>query len=230
MSTLEKLESTLHVKFKNPKAVLQAFVHRSYLNEAKNPIQSNERLEFLGDSILSFVVSKYLYGKYPAISEGELTNLRSTIVKTTTLAETSILLGLGNYLLLSKGEEETGGRQNKSILADCFEALIGSIFIDLGIEAAERIIIEILVNRTLPVIIKERLYIDAKSKFQEVVQEKEKSSPIYKVLKEEGPDHAKIFTIGVFVMDKMWGTGKGKNKHEAEQNAAVDALEKWIKK
>lgn len=229
MDEFADLKHKLGVNFKNLSLIKMAFIHRSYLNEAKRQLSSNERLEFLGDSILSFLVSEFLYKTYTKLPEGELTNLRSSIVKTTALAEIAKNLNLGSYLLLSKGEEAGGGRSNSSILADTFEAVIGAIYLDSGIEAIKKIFNNLLFP-ILPKIIEEKSYKDAKSSFQEAVQETTKVSPIYKVIKEEGPDHAKKFTVGVYVDNKLWGTGVGKNKQEAEQEAALGGLVKWEKK
>lgn len=227
--TLTQLSKNLGIQFDNIKLISSAFIHRSYLNESKTTKSSNERLEFLGDSILSFLVSEYLFINYPDRSEGELTNLRSSIVKTTTLADVSKKLRLGQLLQLSRGEEDGGGRDNPSILADTFEALLGAVFLDKGIVNVKNIVEKFLFP-LLPKIVKEQTYKDAKSVFQELVQEEIKNSPIYKVLDEKGPDHAKEFTIGVFVGSTLWGKGKGKNKQDAEQHAAKEALEKWKEK
>lgn len=220
------LEKNLGFEFKVNANVQLAFIHRSYLNEAKAKIESNERLEFLGDSILSFLVSRYLYRTYPHLPEGELTSLRSSIVKTTTLADIAIDLDLGKFLKLSKGEDEGGGRTNPSILADTFEALLGAIYIDQGLDKADDTVGKFLLPR-LTDIIEKKSYKDAKSTFQELVQEKTRISPLYKVISESGPDHAKTFVIGVYVGDDLRGTGKGRSKQEAEQMAAAAALEKW---
>lgn len=220
------LEEKLNLKFKNQNLVKMAFIHRSYLNESKQKIESNERLEFLGDSILSFLVSNYLYKTYPTLPEGELTGLRSSIVKTKTLAEISEDLKLGILLKLSKGENESNGRTNPSLLADTFEALLGAVFLDQGLNKAEEIVSNFLLPK-LTAIIEKKSYKDAKSSFQEIVQDKIRSSPIYKVIAEVGPDHAKLFTVGVFVGEKKFGEGKGKSKQDAEQMAATSALEKW---
>lgn len=226
---IETLQKKIGITFKNISHIDQAFIHRSSLNESKKSHESNERLEFLGDSILSFLVSSHLYGTYPNFSEGELTNLRSSIVKTKTLADLSATLDLGALLYLSRGEEEGGGRKNTSLLADTFEALLGAIFIDQGIAPVEKIL-ETHLFSLLPKILEERTYKDAKSEFQELVQDTTRISPLYKVLEEEGPDHLKEFTIGVYVGTTLWGKGKGKSKQEAEMTAAEKALEKWRKK
>ncbi|OGG26926.1 ribonuclease III [Candidatus Gottesmanbacteria bacterium RIFCSPLOWO2_01_FULL_39_12b] len=229
MIDLKILEKKLNIIFHNSLLIQQAFIHRSYLNETNKQIESNERLEFLGDSILSFLVSEYLYSTYKHLPEGELTNLRSSIVKTTALSSVAKSLDLGSFLFLSKGEIEGGGRDNPSILADTFEALLGAIYLDQGLKVTNKLLSSFLFP-ILETVIKEKSYKDSKSKFQEIVQNKTKFSPIYKVIEEKGPDHAKEFTIGVYVNNQLWGWGYGKNKQEAEQLAASNALEKWPEK
>ncbi|OGG03353.1 ribonuclease III [Candidatus Gottesmanbacteria bacterium RBG_16_37_8] len=229
MSELEDLKKQLKIKIKNENLLKLAFIHRSYLNEAKVKKESNERLEFLGDSILSFSVSKYLYLNYPKLPEGELTNLRSSVVKTQTLAIIAKELNLGHFLKLSRGEEDGGGRNNPSILADTFEALLGAVFLDSGLSAVEKILDKYLFV-LFPQIFKDKTYKDSKSSFQEMVQEETKVSPVYKVVNEKGPDHAKEFTVAVFVNNNIWGEGLGKSKQEAEQKAATSAIEKWKRK
>lgn len=229
MERIAQLLKELSITAKNESLIKQAFIHRSYLNEAKKDLVSNERLEFLGDSILSYLVSDYLYDQFPDFPEGQLTNLRSSMVKTATLAEIARELHLGDLLVLSKGEEEGGGRKNISLLADTFEAFLGAVYLDQGIPPTKKILAQFLFPKLLQ-IMKHKLYKDAKSSFQEEVQEKERTSPEYKVLAQKGPDHAKIFTVGVFVEGKLWGEGTGKSKQEAEQLAAYAALEKWKEK
>lgn len=212
-------------EFKNQKLEKLAFIHRSYLNESKNEKESNERLEFLGDSIISFIVSKHLYITYPSFDEGILTNLRSLVVNTKSLARTSKSLGFGQKLFLSKGEEESGGRNNQSLLANTFEAFTGALFLDQGIDSVS----EFLGNVLIPEIIEhveKKIFKDPKSLLQERVQSKKQNSPIYKVLGEEGPAHAKRFTIGVFIENELLGEGTGNSKQEAEEIAAGAALEK----
>jgi ribonuclease III len=211
-------------KFKNEKLARLAFVHRSYLNESRGETESNERLEFLGDSIISFVVSGYLYNKYPAYNEGNLTNLRSLVVNTKSLARAGKNLNFGDKLLLSKGEEESGGRSNDSLLANSFEAFTGALFLDQGIEAVSEFLSATLIPSVAEHVDK-KVFKDPKSLLQEMIQAKKQSSPVYKVLKEEGPAHAKKFTIGVFVEDKLLGTGSGRSKQEGEEIAARAALE-----
>lgn len=217
------LLNLLKLKFNNPKLLQQAFLHRSYLNEVKINMESNERLEFLGDSVLSLVISYYLYTSRDKDSEGGLTNLRAHIVKTTSLAEAASKLNLGQYLSLSKGEETSGGRNNPQILANTYEALLGSLFLDQGLETVKKII-----NKTLLSLFTKELKMgppkDAKSFLQEVVQQKFKESPHYKILQTQGPDHAKHFTVAVYIGGKEMGRGTGSNKQIAEEQAATIAL------
>lgn len=212
-------------EFKNKQLFHHAFIHRSYLNETRERIESNERLEFLGDSILSFVISEHLYRTYPDFNEGILTNLRSMVVNTKSLAQSAKTLEFGKYLLLSRGEEESGGRSNESILANTFEAYIGALFIDQGISAVEAFIGDTLMPKIVE-FVKKKVFKDPKSLLQEYVQAKKQNSPLYKVLLEEGPAHAKQFTIGVFIDNVKAGEGVGRSKQEAEENAAEQALEK----
>jgi ribonuclease-3 len=228
VSNFDKLLALLHIKFNDPELLETAFTHRSYLNEVKGIKESNERLEFLGDAILQFITSSYLYSIRPGDAEGDLTNLRSYIVKTHSLAEASLKLDLGAYLRLSNGEEVSGGRANTQLLANTFEALLGAIYLDQGIQAAEKLVHENL----LPLFaheLKSGPPKDAKSELQEVVQTLEKESPHYKILKTNGPDHAKEFTVGVFVRGKEVGSGTGLSKQAAEESAAAEALIKLQK-
>lgn len=215
-------------KFKNQKLFIQAFTHRSCLNEAKQKMQSNERLEFLGDSILSFVVSHYLYKRYPQFDEGLLTNLRSLLVNTKSLATIAKQLQFGDFLKLSKGEEESKGRQNQSLLADSLEAFIGALFLDQGIEAVCSFLTETLLYKA-DALVERKTFKDPKSLLQEYIQAQKQSSPVYKVLEEVGPPHAKIFTVGVYGQNDLYGIGIGKSKQEAEENAAKQGLEKLQK-
>ncbi|MDP3726966.1 MAG: ribonuclease III [bacterium] len=216
-------------KFKNQKLFLQAFTHRSYLNEAKEKMESNERLEFLGDSILSFVVSEFLFKAYPHFPEGTLTNLRSRLVNTKTLAQTANELDFGSLLRLSKGEEESKGRQNQSLLADSFEAFIGALYLDQGIQKVSAFLAEVLLPSAAE-FVQKKSFKDAKSLLQEYVQGKKRGSPLYKVLSEEGPAHLRIFTVGVYVQSKLIAQGKGNSKQEAEKQAAELALETLLKR
>lgn len=228
MGDYQKLLLKLDIKFQDNDLLETAFTHRSYLNEVKDVRESNERLEFLGDSILSFIISLYLYKARRKDNEGDLTNLRSYIVKTKSLADASEKLNLGSYLKLSKGEEQSGGRQNTQLLANTFEAFLGAVFLDQGLNGAEKVVEQIL----LPIFASEIQAgppKDAKSQLQEVVQNQTKQSPHYKILKTSGPDHAKEFLVGVFVKGKPVGQGKGLSKQAAEEEAAEQALEKLVK-
>ncbi|MEK9176423.1 MAG: ribonuclease III [Patescibacteria group bacterium] len=210
---------------KDKKLLEQALTHRSFLNETKEDISSNERLEFLGDSILSFIVSTYLYKEYPEFNEGKLTNLRSLLVNTKILAEIAKEFELGAKLRLSKGEEESGGRNNQSLLADTFEAYIGALYLDQGVTEIKKFIYQSVIPRA-DAFIQKNLLKDPKSRLQEYVQSKKQTSPLYKVLLEEGPAHARQFSVGVHVGDILVGQGVGRSKQEAEEKAASAALEK----
>lgn len=212
-------------EFKNKQLLHQAFIHRSYLNETKEKLSSNERLEFLGDSILSFVVSKYLYEKYPLYNEGLLTNIRSLVVNTKSLALIAKEFNMGQFLLLSRGEEESNGRENESLLANSVESVIGALFLDQGINVVSEFILSIL-SPKIDKIVASKAFKDPKSLLQEFVQSQKQNSPLYKVLSEEGPPHAKTFTIGVYIQDELLGQGVGKSKQVAEEHAAKEALER----
>jgi len=211
-------------EFKNKKLLEQAFIHRSYLNETREKLSSNERLEFLGDSILSFVVSQYLFTTFPQFEEGALTNIRSLMVNTKSLAMIAKELNFGSYLKLSKGEEESKGRQNQSLLADCFEGFIGALFVDQGVDAVMEFLKVVLLPKAHD-IIQNKSFKDPKSLLQELVQSRKQNSPMYKVLNEFGPAHAKKFRIGAYVDSKLISEGEGKSKRDAEEDAAQKALD-----
>lgn len=225
----QDLEKSLNIQFKNQSFLELAFTHRSYLNEARQKyLTSNERLEFLGDTILSFIVSNFLYQQFPKIPEGDLTNYRSALVCARTLSVVAKKLNLGLYLKMSKGEENGGGKDNPSLLANTVESLIGAIYLDKGVNTTRDFIYKFILPN-LTEIIKNKRVKDYKSLFQEVVQEKSKISPVYKVLDSWGPDHAKNFKIGVFINKELISQGCGKSKQEAEQEAAKTGIEKWEK-
>ncbi len=226
--TFDELQQIIGVTFKNQDQLKAAFIHRSYLNEKRTIKESNERLEFLGDAVLSFLTSEFLYKTYPDYPEGTLTNIRSSLVKTKSLATRAQELCLGELLFLSRGEEESGGRKNVSLMADTFEALLGALYLDQGIEAARAFLTAQLFMQTAE-IVQTKAYIDYKSLLQEIVQEQTKISPTYRVVKSEGPDHDKIFWVEAMMGEKVLGEGQGKSKQEAEQSAAVNALEKQKK-
>ncbi len=229
---ISEAEKALSVKFKNPKLLANAFVHRSYLNEVSAPdtvfTHDNERLEFLGDSVLSLIVSEHLYLTYPDQKEGILTHYRSVLVRTESLAEMTTQLDLAKFLFLSKGEHERGGTKTKSILANTYEAVLGAIFLDLGILTAKKFVFRTLLKG--PSSHLESSLLDPKSRLQEIVQKRFKSSPFYKTVSESGPDHAKTFTVEVLINRVVSGTGKGNSKQEAQQDAAKVALNNLIEK
>lgn len=224
---LSPFEKKIGVKFNNVDSLRQVFVHRSFLNEnASFTLDHNERLEFLGDAVLELVTTEFLYKNY-SNPEGELTNWRSALVKGEMLAKVSSDLGVDDYMYLSRGEAKSDGRGRQIILANAFEALIGAIYLDLGLESAREFVSKYILSK-LPEILEEGSYVDAKSKLQETVQEKEGFTPLYRVIGEAGPDHDKRFTVGVFINDRMVGEGSGSSKQAAEQTAATKALEKYI--
>jgi len=225
MIDFSEFEKKTGLNFKKKDLLAQAFCHRSYVNE--NPdstLGNNERLEFLGDAVLELIVTEYLFGKYPEKAEGELTNWRAALVNAKMLSETAKELGFNNFLLLSKGETKETGKARQYILANTFEALIGSAYLDLGYEKCREFIKNNLIIK-LPEIIEKGLFRDAKSSFQEEAQEKAGITPTYNVLKEWGPDHSKHFIVGVFLGSELAGEGEGSSKQEAEVEAAKSALE-----
>jgi ribonuclease-3 len=217
-------EKNIGITFKDKNLLKQAFTHRSYLNEHKDSeLVHNERLEFLGDAVLELIVTEHLYEKYPDSNEGELTSFRSALVNAVTMSDAASKIGMNDYLLLSKGEAKDTGRARQIILANTIEALIGAIFLDQGYEMAKYFISRYIFN-LIEKIVEEKTWLDAKSKFQEQAQENESVTPAYKTLKEEGPDHDKQFTVGVFLGKEKIAEGTGKSKQEAEQEAAKNAL------
>ncbi len=229
MIDFSKFEDIIGIKFKNKSLLEQAFTHRSYLNEHRDlKTGHNERLEFLGDAVLELIVTEYLFNKYTESTEGELTSYRSALVNAITLSDAAAKLGMNEYLLLSKGEAKDLGRARQIILANTMEAFIGALYMDAGYESAKYFISENIFN-LIEKIIEEKTWLDAKSKFQEQAQENEGITPLYKTMKEEGPDHDKKFTVGVFLGKEKIAEGDGKSKQEAEQKAAEEALKikKW---
>ena len=219
-----KFEEKIGVKFKDKNLLRQAFIHRSYLNE--NPslgLEQNERLEFLGDAALELAITEYLYEKYPQKTEGEMTALRAALVNAVALSEAANSLNIGDFLLLSKGEAKSLGKARQYILANAFEALIGAIYLNGGYEETFDFLEKNLFGK-IEEVIEKKLWIDAKSLFQEKAQELESVTPAYKVLAESGPDHEKVFTMGVFLGDELIADGYGASKQEAEQDAARKAL------
>lgn len=220
-----QLEKNLGIKFLDKSLLQQAFVHRSCLNENPNfKIDHNERLEFLGDAVIELAVTKHLFNNYPN-PEGELTSWRAALVNSIMLAKISTHLGFNDYLMLSKGESQDVGRARQIILANTFEAVVGAIYIDRGFEAAEKFV-EKNILCELPRVLKEKLYVDPKSYFQEKAQGERSITPKYELLKEEGPDHNKLFVVGVYLDGKLITKGKGHSKQEAQEDAARKGLKK----
>jgi ribonuclease-3 len=218
------LEKKLGLNFNNKNLLVEAFCHRSFLNENPNfGLNHNERLEFLGDAVLELAVTEYLYKKYPEKNEGELTSWRAALVNAKMLGDLARELGFNDFLLLSKGEKKETGKGRQYILANTFEALIGAIYLDQGYEACKEFIEKHLIKK-IPEIIEKGLFKDPKTRFQEEAQERVKITPSYKVLDEWGPEHAKHFLVGVFLGDELIAKGEGSSKQEAEQEAAKNAL------
>lgn len=219
-------EQKAGVTFVNKALLTQAFTHRSYLNENKGlKMSHNERLEFLGDAVLELVSTDYLFKKYPDKTEGDLTSYRSALVNTISLAKAATNLDMNDYLLLSKGEARDMGRARQIILADTFEAVIGALYVDGGYDVVKDFIKRNLFDLIdIAHIVKNKLWLDAKSRFQEQAQEKIGVTPAYKTLREEGPDHDKTFTLGVFLGEVQVAIGEGPSKQEAEQKAAENGL------
>lgn len=224
-SDLMNLQQLLRVTFTDEKVLLSAVTHRSYLNEHREANwDHNERLEFLGDAVLELVVTDYLYKKYPEKPEGELTAVRAALVNTVSLAAASEELGINQYLLMSKGEAKDEGRARQYILANAFEACIGALYIDQGYETAKEFIADRLFKKTDEIVTK-RLWQDSKSRFQELAQEHASVTPTYETLRQEGPDHDRVFTVGVFLRSEKVAEGNGRSKQEAEQAAAEQAIQ-----
>jgi ribonuclease-3 len=222
---LTKLQKILKVSFKDSGILLTAITHRSYLNEHREATwDHNERLEFLGDAVLELVVTDYLFAKYPEKPEGELTAIRAALVNTVSLSAASEKLGVNQFLLMSKGEAKDVGRARQYILANVFEACIGAIYIDQGYDAAKEFIAERLFPKTEE-IVREKLWQDAKSRFQELSQEHASVTPTYETVSQSGPDHDRVFTVGVFLRREKIAEGVGRSKQEAEQEAAKKAAE-----
>lgn len=230
MSDTEELQDKLGFRFHNRTLLLQAITHRSFLNENPAATHSdNERLEFLGDALLDFVTAEYLYDHFPQLSEGELTSLRAALVRSTTLANFAREIDLGDYLLLGRGEAAGGGRDRRSLLCAAFEALVGAILLDQGLTTTQAFALQ-FVEPTLANITSNELDKDAKSDLQELSQGQWQLTPSYQTVSEDGPDHAKEFTVEVLVGDKVVGRGIGRNKQTAAQRAARQALQTIVTK
>lgn len=223
--SLKKLEKLIGVTFTDSRHLLTAITHRSYLNEHREARQEhNERSEFLGDAVLELVVTDFLFHKYPEKPEGDLTAIRAALVNTVSLSEVATNMNVNEFLLLSKGEERDTGRARQYILANTFESLIGAIYLDQGYETAKEFIASHLFDKTETIVAK-RLWQDGKSRFQELAQEHASVTPSYETLSQAGPDHDRVFTVGVFLGKEKIAEGKGRSKQEAEQSAAIAGME-----
>lgn len=223
---IKRVSEVLKIDTPSEELFKTAFTHRSYLNEHadyENP--SNERLEFLGDAVLQLLSTEFLYNKYQGAPEGELTNYRSAVVCTQSIGSEAKRLGYGELLLLSNGEESTGGREREYILANTFEAVLGAMYLDKGIDVCREFVKRELFYKVDEIVQKEE-YRDFKSKFQEASQEKKNITPTYKILESWGPDHEKMFKVGVYLNQEEYGVGEGRSKQKAEQDAARNALDK----
>jgi ribonuclease-3 len=227
MKNLDKIEEKIGVEFENKSLLMTAFTHRSFLNENPSANVHNERLEYLGDAVLEFLVSKFLYKNYKERDEGDLTSFRAAIVRTEALAQTAAELNYGNFLRMSKGEERTGGREKDYLLANTFEAVLGAIYLDQGLEITEDFLERVHFPK-ISKIVENRSDIDPKTKFQEIAQEKFKITPEYELVSETGPDHSKTFVMAVYLGSKKYGQGEGPSKQKAEEAAAERALQKVI--
>ncbi len=222
---LEALEKNLDYKFNNIELLKTALTHSSYANEHEMRVtDNNERIEFLGDAILNLVVSQYLYKKYPLYPEGELTKIRARVVCESSLAYIARKINLGDFILLGKGEEATGGRDRDSILGDASEALVGAVYMDSDFETTNEFLLKKFEYNLVHAVTKGSLFIDYKTDLQEYLQKRKKNKIEYVISKEEGPDHDKIFHIKVLIDKEVVGKGLGRNKKEAEQMAAKEAM------
>ncbi len=226
MKDFKVFEEKLGFHFNDLNLLRQAFTHRSYLNEHRGEVSGhNERLEFLGDAVLELISTHFLYEHYPHKTEGDLTAYRAALVNAVTCAAVAQEIGMDEYLLLSRGEEKDKGRARSILLANAFEALVGALYLDQGYDAAKQFIEEHLFPK-MDEIIRKRLWQDGKSTLQEKAQEHEGVTPHYEVLRESGPDHAREFTVGVYLGSVQLAQGEGRSKQDAEQAAAREALEK----
>jgi ribonuclease-3 len=221
---LSQLQTVLGLKFKDHSLLQQALVHRSYLNEAHVPgLESNERLEFLGDAALGLIVSQKLCADFPHLNEGDLTQLKAALIRWETLAQAAERLSLGDYLLLGHGEKLTGGQQRPSNLARVFEALVGAVLLDSGLRKTRALVLRCL-KPELTQMAAGKVALDSKSRLQQLAQARWQAMPSYQTVAAEGPDHAKVFTVEVLVGDRTVGRGRGRSKKEAESRAAQQAL------
>lgn len=225
METIKEIEKKLGLEFERKVLLETAFTHRSYLNENREEnLENNERLEFLGDAVLELIISSNLYHNYTDKAEGELTSIRAAIVRTESLAEETKRLEVGQYLRMSKGEKDSGGGEKPYLLANLYEAILGAIYLDSGYKKCLDFVNKTLL-RKVKRIINEKLFIDPKTKVQEIMQSKFKVTPTYEIIKEDGPDHNKSFTVALMKGKKKIVEGVGQSKQKAEENAASNAIE-----
>ena len=226
MTDIDELQAKLGIQFNSQTLLIQALAHRSFLNENPGAAPSdNERLEFLGDALIDFVTAEYLYDHFPSLQEGDLTNLRAALVKTSTLAGFARQIDLGNYILLGRGEVTGGGRRRRSLLCAVFEALAGAVFLDQGLATAQSFLLR-FIEPALEDLTSGEFDKDAKSELQEMSQGLWQLTPSYRTVSEHGPDHAKEFTVEVLIGDDVFGRGIGRNKQAAAQRAARQALDR----
>ena len=212
-----EFQQVIGYEFKQAGLLIQALTHSSYANEKRMKKHSdNERLEFLGDAVLEIISSEFLYRQFPDLPEGELTKMRASLVCEATLADSTKEMHLGDYLLLGKGEDHTGGRKRKSILSDALEAVIGAIYLDGGFASAKEFVFQYILHK--------QLFYDSKTILQETVQARGMGAPLYELVLETGPDHDKLFQVELYIDQKKVSTGKGHTKKSAEQEAAYHAL------
>lgn len=224
MNDYSELEQSLGIVFRDKSLLQRALIHRSYLNEHPNfPLEDNERLEFLGDAVLDFITGEYLYHRFPEMKEGPLTSLRSALVRRDTLARFARTLSLGRHLLMGHGEAESGGRHRPATLCAAFEALVGALYLDQGLDSVHGLV-EPLVVPEIARILAKHLDKDPKSELQELAQARMHYTPRYRTVDESGPDHAKEFTVEATIGGQVYGQGKGPSKQQAAQAAARDAL------
>jgi ribonuclease-3 len=223
-STLQEFVGRLELPFKDLFLLSRALTHRSYLNEHPEALEDNERLEFLGDAVLDFLVGAWLYNHFPEKSEGELTRLRSALVRTEQLAEFARWIELGTVMRLGKGEEDGGGRKRTALLCATFEALVGALYLESGIPAVRQFIEPLLAQAVDSELVPNNLY-DPKSQFQEIIQARGFNPPVYRTVAAHGPDHAKVFEVEVLVGEVVYGHGIGRSKQSAAKAAAQAAIE-----
>lgn len=223
MNSTNELEKIIGIVFKKKRLLTLALTHRSYVNEHKSVKNHNERLEFLGDAVLELITSEYLFKRYSSRAEGDLTSFRAALVRTDSLADTAKEMGVGEYMRLSKGEEDTGGREKSYLLANTFEAIVGAIYLDQGYEISTEFVYRFLIKK-IDDIVKNRLDIDSKTRIQEIAQSKYKVIPSYEVTDATGPDHDKEFTVVIKINGKVIGQGCGGSKQRAEEDAATQGL------